>query len=456
MKTSFTLFLASACLLAAQDKPKDPFIKDKKAAASPAAAPAQAGKGDDADPPAKSPTNVRCFLETFTLPQADYAALIDGPDGRDKLYPHTLAAVKAGTARLDGCHLALSKSSTRTTLQCADELIYPVEWTPADRAGFQYPAAFEMRPLGDEFEFEPTLDEEKNRLNLNHAFTRNRLFGLRLSKADTTVTGVPVPDIFMRGCPSTCWMIPGLPKLIGTLQSPQAGDITLVFATCEVLTLSAPKAPAAKMAGNLILTARVISLDRMTGWELLKKHGKEGAPCLGALKPLLADQSATLEHVVTITTESGTRALHESGIHHHYGVEFSPPTERASGQLSEGPKTLGTLARPGHRAGTTRHETRPLGFRLEVEPVRSEDGAFADLTLAPEHISMTGNLKDKNWSEHYPEVPLFTAQKTTTGYTHVIGTTSLIGTMNPPGDTGANEHKDENRLWLLFMDVNQE
>ena len=47
-------------------------------------------------------------------------------------------------------------------------------------------------------------------------------------------------------------------------------------------------------------------------------------------------------------------------------------------------------------------------------------------------------------------------QKITTGYTQLIDSTHLIGTMNPPGETGANENKDSNRMWLLFMDVNLE
>ena len=148
--------------------------------------------------------------------------------------------------------------------------------------------------------------------------------------------------------------------------------------------------------------------------------------------------------------------MHDSGLLYTYGVEFAPPSEGTAAQPSDDPKKSGTPARPAGLAGTSSFERRSTGFRLEVESIRSADGAFADMTLAPEYVSMTGNLKDKNWSEHYPELPLFSVQKITTGYAQVIGTTHLIGTMNPPGDTGANEHKDEGRMWLLFMNVNQE
>lgn len=455
MKLHLCLFLALASLLTAQDKPKDPFVKDKQAAgaAAPAPSPVPDGLHDSRRPVVK---NVRCFLETFTLPQGDYAALLDAPDGHDKLYPQLLAAVKAGTAKLDGCHLITTHSGIRCVLECTDELIYPTEWTAADRDGTQYPTAFEMHALGDRFEFEPSLVGDSGALHITQQFTRDRLQGLRLFKADTTLAGVPVVDIFVRTGTATCRMIPGCPTLITTLKGTQPGDMTLVFATPEVVDLPVPQTPVSGWQGNLILTARVISLDRMQGWELLKKHAMEGVACLAALKPLLTAKEATLEHIATITTKSGVRALHESGLLYPYGTEYAPPAGNMSPQPSGAAKKPAVLAPPAGLAGTTAFESRNLGFRLEVEPAASEDGVFADLVLAPEFVSMKGNLKDKNWSEHYPEVPLISNQKLTTGYTQVIGTTALIGTMNPPGDTGANEHKDDGRMWLLFMDVNRE
>jgi len=452
MKAFTFLFLTFISVLAAQDKPKDPFIKDKQAA--PASKPAAAsGSRGDAGVQSEPPKNISCFLETFTLSQADYAALLDAPDGQDKLHNHLLAAVKAGTAKLDGCHLMMTHPGTRSTLECVDELVYPTEWTAADRTGFQYPKAFEMRQLGDHFEFEPTLDDESGALNVSHQFSRDQLLGVRLFKADATLAGIPVMDLLVRNGTSTCRVIPGFPTLIATLKDAQPGGITLVFATMQVIALPAPKAPVGNGKGNLMLTARVISLDRTKGWELLKKHAMEGGACLAALKPLLASKEATLEHIATINIQSGVRAFLESGTLHTYGTEFSPPTANALVERNDDVKKAAADVRPEGLAGTTATESRSTGFRLEVEPSRSEDGALAEMTLAPEFVSMTGNLKDKNWSEHYPEIPLFSTQKITTGYSQVIGTTALVGTMNPPGDTGANEHKDEGRMWLLFMDV---
>ena len=464
MKTHFCLFLACVSLVTAQDQPKDPFVKDKRASA--AAAVPSPGKNPAADPfgsgenaAPEQPKNVQCLIESFTLPQAEYATLLDAPDGHDKLHAHLLNAVRAGTGavRLDACHLITTKSGTRSSFECTDELMYPTEWTHADRTGFQYPTAFEMRQMGDRFEFEPTQDEDSGALAITQVFARDRFPGFRMFKADTTLAGIPVMDVFARSSTTVSRMLPGLPTLIATLKDAQPGGIMLVYATIQVVTLSAPKAPPASRKGNLILTARVISLDRMKGWELLKTHAADGGACLAAVKPLLAAREATLEHIATIITQSGVRSVHESGLIHVYGTEFSPPTECAELQVrGDDPKKPGTPARPPGLAGTTAHENRSTGFRLEIEPTASADGAFAHMTLAPEYVSMTGNLKDKNYNEHYPELPLFSVQKFTTGYAQLIGTTYLIGTMNPPGDTGANEHKDEGRMWLLFMDVNPE
>lgn len=459
----FCLFLplafASSSLLHGQEKPADPFVKDKKVAAV-----AGKGTGEPFDPGA-APTpeiqqNLQCLLESFTLPQAEYAAMLDEPGGHDKLYARLLEAVKAGSGavRLDACHLITTKSSTRSTLESVDELIYPTEWTSADRAGAQYPTAFEMRQMGDVFEFEPIMDEDTGALVVSQVFKRDRFLGFSLYKADTTLAGIPVMNLLARSSTTVSRMLPGVPTLIATLQDAQLGGMMLVYATMQVITFPAPQPvqEAAKRQGNLILTARAISVDRMKGWELIKKHGTDGAACVAALKPLLAAKEATLEHIVTITTQAGVRSVHESGLIHTYGTEFSPPTEGVPAQPGNDPKKPGVPARPAGLAGTTAQEQRSMGFRLEVEPSVTADNAFVHMTLAPEYVSMPGNLKDKNYDEHYPELPLFSVQKITTGYTQAIGSTYLIGTLNPPGDTGANEHKDTGRIWLLFMGVNPE
>jgi len=443
MKTHTLLFLALVTALIAQDKPKDPFVKDKKAAAEAAAT-------------ADVPKNVVCLIETITLPQVDYVALLDSPKDREKLYERAVAAVKAGSAKLDGCHSITTKSGIRSVSEAVDELIYPTEWNGADRAGFQYPKAFEMRQLGDRIELEPTLEAGAGALDMTHAFSRIRFLGFRQYRADTTLSGVPVADFIEQQGPSGCRVIPGVPALVATLTSLQPGVITLVFATTQVVSVIAPAPPPQLGAGNIHMTARVISLDRMKGWELLKKHPLDGTACLAELKPLLAAKEAVLEHVSTISTKSGTRAVHDSGGLYPYGTEFDPPTEGKPAQPSDDPKKPATPAKEPALAGTKSFESRALGFRFEVEPTMNVARTTIDIITSFSNTLLKGALKDKNWSERYPDLPLFSNQKITTGYTQAFGSTTLIGTLNPPGDTGANEHKDESRLWLLFLEVSHE
>ncbi len=443
MKTHAILFLALTSLLAAQDKPTDPFVKNKQApAATPVAAP-------------DAPKNIVFFIETITLPQADYVALIDSPTDRERLHERALAAVKAGTAKLDGCHLISTKSGTRCLSEGVDELIYPSAWDAADSAGLQYPVAFEMRPLGDRFEIEPVLppDGEKGPIDVNHSFNRDLFRGLRAFKADSTQPGLAVADFIEQRSVSSSAMIPGVPSLISTYTSP--GSITLVFATARTISIVASSPAAAKGTGNIQLNARVISLERIQGWELLQKHPQDGTALMTELKPLLASKAAILEHASTIITKSGQHADMQSGPLYFYGTEFNPPTEGKPAELSNDPKIPSKPAKQATAASTTAFDCRPLGFRWEVEPTL-QDSILCDYNIAFSNCLMTGNLKDKNWSEHYPEIPLFSKQGVTTAVTQAIGTTTLLGTLNPPGETGANEHQDSGRIWLLFITLNME
>ncbi len=421
MKLHLCLFLACAGLITAQDKRQD--NKDKGAL----------------------PKNVLCFVETFTLTKTDYSMLLDAPQGRAKLHENVEAAVKAGTARLDGCHQILTQSGTHSRAEGVDELIYVTHWGDADSTGFQYPEAFEMQPLGDLFEVEPILYEESGLLDLNQCFSRDHFQGLRLCKADRTLTAVPVAEFFQQKGQSGCRVVPGFPTLLSTLNDAPPGAITLVFATAQVLPLAAPKAPVPKGSGTLRMTTRVISLNRTKGWRLLKKHAADGAACLAELKPLLAAQEAVLEHVSTTCTVPGQRAAYESGEIYTYGTERDLRLHNPLNQPVQGV--------PAGREPMDL-ESRTLGFRVDHEPKLAENPAFAQMPVTVSCVRMTGNLKDKNWSERYPEQPVFSSQTLSTEYTQVIGSNTLVGTLNPPGDTGVNGHKDECRMWLLFMEMN--
>lgn len=437
MKLLIPFAFAFASMLSAQDAPKkDPFIKDKKPAVAPQ--------------PADQEANITFFLESFTLPQADFAAWLEMPEGREKLHEKVLAAVKAGTAKLDACHFARGKGGTRFTLESVDELLYPSEWNYADAKGFQYPVAFEMKQVGEKLEVEPTLEPSDMKLNLNHSFERVRFLGLRASKADRTLPGLVVPDFQEQRGPAMVSLLARLPALLHATAAGE-GQITLTFITPRVVPVPRPAQAPPQGAGNIVLTPRVISLERLRAWEMLRQHAEDGPAILKALKPMLADGSAVLEHVSTLSGKAGMRILHEAVRQHYYGTEFNPPTEGAPAKPSDDPKKTATPATSPSSASTTSFDYRRIGFNWEAETTLSHEGDIIHTNIAFDLTSFAGNLADPLWDERYPEMPVFVSQKFTTGVTQVAGSTILLSTLNPPGDTGVNGRKDGGRVWLLFL-----
>lgn len=436
MKTPTLLFLALTAFLSAQEKTKDPFIKEKKPAAS---------------PPAERITNVTFLVESFILPQADFTAWLDMPGGREKLHEKVLAAVKVSTAKLEACHFARGKSGNRFTLDSVDELAYPNEWSAADTKGFQYPVSFDTKLTGDRLEMEPTANSSGTALDLNQSFERTRFCGLRAAKADRTLPGIVVADFHEQRSLANISVWLRTPTLISA-HSVEEGQMALNFVTPRVLPIMQPTQVPPLGAGNITLTPRVISLERMLAWELLQKHGEDGPALLAALKPMIADQKAVLEHLSTVKTKSGIRVRHEAVRQHSYATEFDPPTEGKPAQPADDPKKKDTPAKPPAQAGAAVIDCRLIGFNWEVEVVLNEKEHLIDTNIMFEHAAFAGNFADPLWNEHYPDYPVFSSQKITTSCTQAAGSTILLSTLNPPGDTGVNGRKDEGRVWLLFLE----
>ena len=441
MKPTLFLILAFPCLLGAQEVSKDPFVKDKKAATS--------------DPTvADTSKNVSCLIETITLPQSDYAAIIDSPKGREALHDRVLDAVKAGSAVLDGCHFLITSRGTRSRSQSTDELLYPSEWDSPNFGGYQFPSAFEMQPLGDKLEFEPVMDDKGGALSINQDFTRDRFTGFRASKADTSDSGVPVPGFVQKGSPTGCDAIPGVPALVSTWASSDSASVTLVFATPQVEPSHQPPEPAEVGVGNMHVTARVYSVERANGWELLRKHSRDASACYADVKSWVSARDAVLEHISTSVTRPGTRAQNRSGRRYYYGTEFIPPLREGDEKADR--KNPGKPVAHASPAGVTSFDCRDLGFSWEMEGTLNSEGTTFSITVSFGCASLVGQLKDPLWSERYPEMPLFSEQRITTSFTQANGSVILVGTLNPPGDTGANERKDAGRMWLLFFETNLE
>ena len=442
MKLITSLLFVLAVVSTAQEAPKkDPFIKDKKPAVAPQ--------------PTEQVANVTFLLETFSVPQADFAAWLEMPEGLDKLHAQVLAAVKAGKATLDGCHFASGKGGTRFTLESVDEVSYPSEWDAAGQNGLQYPVAFEMTQTGDRLEIEPTVDPSKSMLEVNHSFERVRFGGLRAQKADRTQPGAVVADFHEQRALSDASLVVRLPALVNA-HGTGSGQMSLTFLTPRLQPVVRPARAEQRGAGNIVLTPRVISLERVRAWELLRQHAEDSTALLTALKPMLTDGTAVLEHLSMLRGKPGVRTKSEAVKKHFYGTEFDPPAAARAAEPSDDPKKSGKQARPATQAGTTSFDCRPIGFTWESESVLSPDGAIIDVNIMFERTTFAGNLADPLWNEHYPDYPVFACQKITTGVALAAGSTHLLSTLNPPGDTGVNGRKDEGRVWLLFLEATLE
>ncbi len=137
------------------------------------------------------------------------------------------------------------------------------------------------------------------------------------------------------------------------------------------------------------------------------------------IRKLTTEGKATMDSVSALPTKSGQRAINESVDEVLYPIEFDPPVEGR------------TYSFP------TAFEQRPVGERVEIDPVLSEDEKLVHLNLAPEITRLNGFVEQKAGASSGGElVPLFSTRKVTTSVTCTTGVPFLLGTQNRPGGTG--------------------
>lgn len=143
------------------------------------------------------------------------------------------------------------------------------------------------------------------------------------------------------------------------------------------------------------------------------------------IRKLTMEGKATMDSVSALPTKSGQRAINESVDEVLYPIQFDPPVEGR------------TYSFP------TAFEQRPVGERVEVDPVLSEDEKLVHLNLAPEITRLNGFVEQKAGPTSVASggelVPLFSTRKVTTSVTCKIGVPFLLGTQNRPGGTGLAE-----------------
>ncbi|QIF00043.1 hypothetical protein [Roseimicrobium sp. ORNL1] len=455
--------------------PGDPFVKGKPTPAKPPAA------------PEAPPHHLVFTFETYKMPQSALDALHEEALAPQPFFDRVRQMVTAGQAALESLLVVPTRSGQRSTVESVDELIYPTEFDPAvPGRPFHFPTAYEMRPLGERIELDPVEGPDGAIVDLNAALSFTRLAGFTAAKADPNADGEVLPVIASRMINSAMSCRIGVPTLMGTTSSPKGtgvtgadgdGSVSITFvryghSSPVPADVPAVADDAADISKNIRMVFRFYSLPREKARDLIAET--VDADILLQKTTSLPKDEAKLERVVTVITRSGQRSLTAESGEWMYGTEMvpsAPPKVDAKVAKPAGPadpkdqaaKPAATPTQPVFKkgapllpAGFSRFETRPTGWRIEVDPVLSIKANVVDLNLAPELVEYRGIVQGHPLLARYPEQPMFAAQKVTTAVTAVVGRQCFLGTMSRPHDTGANGRQDDGRTWFAFVKVTVE
>lgn len=464
----------------------DPFVKN--------AAGGDAGggvKGND--------TWKQCVItfEAYAMDKSEAATLLDTERGGGARYRRVLELAKAGKARLEILEGLTTKSGQRAVIESIDEVRYPVEFNPpATAKGIAMPTAWETRNVGDTFELEPVIGPDGRTCDINLVPQHVHLAEFRDLPEMAGALLVSQPVFNTQKITTSTAVTEGESHYLGTM-TPSAiqgiargsapSEMWLAFLHVNIQgpppakAQPKPKAPANQQDGEvwppMELQYSCYSLDRADAREILTAPAPMNAPW-EKVKALVAEKKARLEHIATIKTKSGQRAVTEEIQEVRYGTEFNPESRAGSTETTHrtvtneiGEKKPGQKSDPGSTSTSTEtittnrtdakseiipgyvtaFETRNTGVTVEVEPVMGPDGVTVDLNNVIQSVKLLGNLKAAGIATHYPPQPLFEAAKVTTSLSVPLDLPVLISTLNPPGADGVNDRTDSGRTYLLFV-----
>ena len=447
----------------------DPFIKDAPGGAA----------ANEAD----GYLTCQVIYEAYALDKSDAQAVLETERGGAARYRRVRELVDAGKARFETLTGYTGKSGQRSVVEAADEVRYATEFAPPSNAkGQPFPTAWETRNAGDSLEVEAVIQPDERTCDLNLVPQHVSLVGFRNESATPNTLPVPQPIFDTQKITTSTTVIDGQPAFLGTISrcTPQGAangggpsEISLAFLNVSLVNIPAGKAPAKAVNPEPVeLSYSLYSVERSAAHDMLVAPASVNAPW-EKLQTLLAEKKARLEHVSTIKTKSGQRAVTEEIRELRYATEFNPPggiskadhttrntTSEVSGLPGAPRKTVTTESTtvshstpddpqiPGYG---TAFETRNLGVTIEVEPVIGPDGVTIDLNEAVDSAKDLGVLRVNDAAAHGPQQPLFEHSKIDTSQTVPAGAHVFVGTMNPPGADGVNDRPATNYTWVLFV-----
>jgi hypothetical protein len=469
----------------------DPFVRNKdnppkQAEKPPAAAPVEGAgggagvaPGEENPPEEQEPVHMIFTFESYSLPQEELNAIHEQTPKAPLFYERVRRLADDGKARLEMLISLPTRSGQRATVQSVDEVIYPTEFdAPVPGRDFGFPTAYEMMPVGETMELDPVLGPDGQIVDVNLGPDFVRLAGFVLQKSDSNAGGELQP-LFLTHDPTTSLTFRvAVPTLIGTVTQARTTGIAEADAEpdkVEVLFMTIrlsnpidavlPKLkPESETPPNIRMVFRYYSMPRATARDLLSKATSDEN--LHALVAALPATERKLEHLTTLQTRSGQRALVEECLQYNYGIEVDYMPEPEGGNKDSGDKPSAGAARaelpPSVQPGSPRptaftgFETRQLGWRVEVDPVVGPGGRVVDINFTSEHAEFRGKLEGHPLLARYPEQPVFATQKIVTAVAMVTGRPCFLGTFSTPRDTGVNGRKDDGRTWFAFVKTTME
>ncbi len=420
--------------------PADPFVRDPRSAKAPGAAPADQ---------AVSPVNLLITVETWSISQGDFLAIMELPSAQDAPYARFEELAKAGKAKLVGLIAVSTKSGLRAVTQSVDEVRYPVEFHPPRRAAeIAFPLVWESRNVGDTLEVEPVIGPDGRTIDLNLAPQSLRFGGYEELPLEAGAVPTAQPRFHSEKVTTSLTLQSGKPVILTTatpaldLGLPPAASEMRILVVRVAVQATPPSVTAPVSLADARLELLVYTLDREAARRILKENS-DSARSHRAVQELVSSGQANVEIARMMTTKSGQRAVSEETTEVIYPASTQPP----------GHYPDATPAGPRSPASVGSFGTRSVGMTLECEPVIGPDGRVVDVNLVPQLVSYAGALRVTGVAAKYPAQPLFTTRKLTTSVTAAGGVPTLLGTMSQPRDNGVNDRKDDGKTSLAYIRV---
>ncbi len=203
----------------------------------------------------------------------------------------------------------------------------------------------------------------------------------------------------------------------------------------------APLYAADLVQGNILITTDFLQVDAAVANELMhgNKPATSGKEWHSVLAGLLQDKTTTALASLSVTTKGGQRATVESVLEKIYATEFKP----AEGRKEHSPAVPATFS--GVDVPTPcAFEMKPVGARMEVDPVIAPDGTTIELTLAPELTVYLGDdamvtLPGEGGDKPVITMPRYYDLKTQTSVAIADGGSALIAVLVPQKEDGTQD-----------------